>query len=82
MVRLFGLFNVADYGKTSETYFRWGDEKSNFFTFYFTKINLIRKYQGREVLQQKDLGNFKHSFKTNILHHGVVMLQIFLPKKP
>ncbi len=73
---------AAYYGKTPKTYFLWGDEKSKFFTFYFTKINLIRKYQGREVLQQKDLGNFKDSFKINNLHHGVVTLQIFLPKKP
>lgn len=75
-----GLFNVADFGKTPETYFRWGDEKSKTFTFDFNKINLKGKYQLRDVWQQKDLGSFNNSFKTDIRHHGVLMLRMY-PKK-
>ncbi len=75
-----GLFNVADFGKTPETYFRWGDEKSKAFTFDFNKINLKGKYQLRDVWQQKDLGSFNNSFKTDIRHHGVLMLRMY-PKK-
>ncbi|GAB2612528.1 NPCBM/NEW2 domain-containing protein [Emticicia sediminis] len=75
-----GLFNVADFGKTPETYFRWGDEKSKTFTFDFNKINLKGKYQLRDVWQQKDLGSFYNSFKTDIRHHGVLMLRMY-PKK-
>lgn len=75
-----GLFNVADYGETPESYFRWGDEKPDFFTFDFTKIGLKGKFKLRDMWQQKDLGNFKDSFTTDIRHHGVVMLRMF-PKK-
>jgi alpha-galactosidase len=75
-----GLFNVADFGKTPETYFRWGDEKSKTFTFDFNKINLKGKYQLRDIWQQKDLGSFNNSFKTDIRHHGVLMLRMY-PKK-
>lgn len=75
-----GLFNVADFGKTPETYFRWGDEKSKTFTFDFNKINLKGKYQLRDVWQQKDLGSFNNSFKTDIRHHGVLMLRMYQKK--
>lgn len=75
-----GLFNVADFGKTPETYFRWGDENPKTFTFDFNKINLKGKYQLRDVWQQKDLGSFNNSFKTDIRHHGVLMLRMYLKK--
>ena len=71
-----GLFNVGDYGKAPESYFRWGDEKAKPFTLDFNKINLKGKFQLRDVWRQKDLGNFKDSFKTNIRHHGVIMLKL------
>jgi alpha-galactosidase len=32
-----GLFNTADYGKTPQSYFRWGNESSKQFTFDFNK---------------------------------------------
>lgn len=75
-----GLFNVADYGKTPESYFRWGDEKAKSFTFDFNKIGLKGKYKLRDVWQQKDIGEFNDSFKTEIQHHGVFLLRMF-PKK-
>jgi len=71
-----GLFNVADYGKTPESYFRWGDEKEKPFLLDFNKIGLTGKFNLRDVWQQKDLGNFNDYFKTNIRHHGVIMLRM------
>lgn len=71
-----GLFNTADFGKTPESYFRWGDEKAKPFTFEFAKIGLKGKYELRDVWRQRDLDVFKNTFDTNINHHGVVMLKI------
>lgn len=71
-----GLFNIADFGKTPETYFRWGDEQPVQFTFDFNKIGLKGSYKLRDVWRQKDLGTFKDSFKSTIRHHGVVMLRM------
>ena len=72
-----GLFNIANFAKTPETYFRWGDEKAKNYTFDFTKIGLKGKYKLRDVWRQKDLGTFNGSFNTEIRHHGVVMLRMF-----
>lgn len=72
-----GLFNVGDFGKTPESYFRWGDETSKSFTFDFAKVGLKGKFKLRDVWRQKDLGISNGSFVTNIPHHGVVMLRMF-----
>ncbi|GAB4021514.1 NPCBM/NEW2 domain-containing protein [Spirosoma migulaei] len=77
-----GLFNVGDFGKTPESYFRWGDEPTKSFTFNFTKIGLSGKYRLRDVWRQKDVGTFTGSFKTDIRHHGVVLLRMFPGKQP
>ena len=71
-----GLFNVADFGKTPETYFRWGDETSKSFTLDLKKVGLNKKYKLRDVWRQQDIGVFFGSYKTTIPHHGVVMLKI------
>lgn len=76
-----GLFNVANYGKTPETYFRWGDEKPRSFTFDFKKVGLTGTYRLRDVWRQQDLGIFTDSFNTDIRHHGVVMLRVFPEKQ-
>lgn len=75
-----GLFNTADYGKTPQSYFRWGTEKPKSFTFDFNKIGLKGTYKLRDVWRQKDLGSFKDVFKTEIRHHGVVFLRLFSSK--
>jgi len=75
-----GLFNIANFGKTPETYFRWGDEKAKNYTFNFTKIGLKGKFKLHDVWRQKDLGSFNGSFTTVINHHGVVMLRMFPAK--
>jgi alpha-galactosidase len=75
-----GLFNIANFGKTPETYFRWGDEIAKNYTFDFTKIGLKGKFKLYDVWRQKDIGTFNGSFNTEIRHHGVVMLRMF-PQK-
>jgi len=74
------LFNIANFGKTPETYFRWGDEKAQNFKFDFIKIGLKGKFKLHDVWRQKDLGSFSGTFTTYIRHHGVVMLRMF-PQK-
>ena len=71
-----GLFNIAGFGKTPQSYFRWGDEVERSYQLDFTKIGLKGKWKIRDVWRQKELGQFNDSFKTNIRHHGVVMLRI------
>ena len=72
-----GLFNIAHFGETPESYFRWGDEKAISYTFDFSTIGLSDKFRLRDVWRQKDIGIFNESFKTVIKHHGVVMLRMF-----
>ena len=72
-----GLFNTDNFGKTPESYFRWGDEKSGQFAFDFAKTGLKGKWKLRDVWRQKDLGEFDDVFKCEIPHHGVVLLRMF-----
>ncbi len=76
-----GLFNINGYAKTPQSYFRWGDEKPVSFALDLAKIGLKGKYSIRDVWRQKDLGQFKGTFKTSIRHHGVVMIKIEPIKK-
>ncbi|GAB3909949.1 NPCBM/NEW2 domain-containing protein [Larkinella knui] len=75
-----GLFNIGDFGKTPESYFRWGDETAKSFTFDLANVGLNGHYRLRDVWRQKTLGVVETSFKTEIRHHGVVLLRLF-PKK-
>ncbi len=72
-----GLFYTDDFGKTPQTYFRWGDETPKPFTFDFSKAGLKGKWKLRDVWRQADLGEFDGSFSTEIRHHGVVLLKAF-----
>ena len=72
-----GLFYTNDFGKTPESYFRWGDETAKTFTFDFAKAGLNGKFSLRDVWRQKDLGEFENTFTTEIPHHGVVLLRMF-----
>jgi alpha-galactosidase len=72
-----GLFNVDDFGKTPQSYFRWGDEPSKQFTFDPAKYGLKGKWKIRDVWRQKDLGESEGVINTEIRHHGVVMLRMF-----
>ena len=72
-----GLFNTDDFGKTPQSYFRWGDETPKQFTLDFSKLGLIGKQKLRDLWRQKDLGEFEGSYSAEIRHHGVVMLRMF-----
>lgn len=76
-----GLFNTGNFGKTPESYFRWGNEQPVNFTFDLNKIGLNGRYQIRDVWRQKDLGSFSGNYSTSIRYHGVVMLKL-TPTKP
>lgn len=76
-----GLFNVDGYGKTPASYFNWGDEPAKQFVFEFSKVGLKGSWRIRDLWRQKELGVFSGSFKTEIRHHGVVMLRMFPDKK-
>jgi alpha-galactosidase len=71
-----GLFNTADFGKTPQSYFHWGDESPKTFKFDFAEVGLKGKWKLRDLWRQKDLGEFDGSFKTEIRYHGVVMLKL------
>jgi alpha-galactosidase len=75
-----GLFNIGDYGKTPQSYFRWGNEVAKNFAFDLGKAGLNGKYKIRDVWRQKDLGVFTSTFPASVRHHGVVML-LLSPEK-
>ena len=72
-----GLFNTDGFGKTPQSYFRWGDEKGKPYVFDFAKLGLKGKWKIRDIWKQKDLGTFSGSFTTSIHYHGVVMIRMF-----
>jgi alpha-galactosidase len=72
-----GLFHVGDYGKTPQSYFRWGDEKPMSFTFNLKHAGLTGKWKLRDVWRQKDLGVFENTFSAEIPHHGVLLLRLY-----
>jgi alpha-galactosidase len=71
-----GLFNTDGYGSAPASYFRWGDETAKSCTFDFAKIGLKGKWKLHDVWRQKDLGQYSGLYKTNINHHGVLMLRM------
>jgi alpha-galactosidase len=71
-----GLFNTDQFGKTPQSYFRWGDETSKQFLFGFDKAGLSGRYKIRDLWRQQDLGEFNGSYKTEIRHHGVILLKM------
>lgn len=71
-----GIFNIAGFGKTPASYFRWGNEKPNIFSLNFKEIGLEGQYKIRDAWRQKDLGIFKGTITSSIPHHGVVMYRI------
>jgi alpha-galactosidase len=74
--RVVGLFNIGGFGKTPESYFRWGDEPAKSFRLHFGKIGLKGKWNVRDLWRQKNMGEFKGSFETSIPHHGVALLRM------
>jgi alpha-galactosidase len=72
-----GLFYTDDYGKTPQSYFRWGNEVPKHFTLDFKKLGLSGTLKLRDLWRQKDLGEFSGKYPTEIRYHGVIMLRIF-----
>jgi alpha-galactosidase len=71
-----GLFYTDDFGRTPQSYFRWGDEAPKPYTFHFDKAGLKGNWKIRDVWRQIDLGEFNGSFSTEIRYHGVMMLRM------
>ena len=71
-----GIFNIGGYGKTPQSFFRWGNEQPKTFTLNFNEIGLVGNFKVRDVWRQKDLGAFKGSISTLIPHHGVMMFRL------
>jgi alpha-galactosidase len=72
-----GIFHTGSYGKTPQSYFRWGDETLGKFILNFSKSGLNGKYKLRDLWRQRDLGEFSTEFSTEIPFHGVLMLRLF-----
>lgn len=71
-----GLFHTGGYGKSPQSYFRWGNETSKKFTFRFSDFGLKGKFNLRDLWRQKDLGEFDTDFSAEIPHHGVFLVRI------
>lgn len=72
-----GLFNTDNFGKTPESYFRWGNEKPKTFDLDISSIGLQGKWRFRNVWKQKDEGVFSKKYTTSIRFHGVVLLRLY-----
>lgn len=71
-----GIFNIAGYGETPASYFRWGNEKAKIFQLKFNDIGLAGTFNIRDIWRQKNLGIFKGSITNSVPHHGVVMYRL------
>jgi alpha-galactosidase len=71
-----GLFNTADFGRTPESYFRWGDEKPVKYSWRLAGAGLKGRWKLRDVWRQKDLGVSGGVFTTSIPYHGVLLLRV------
>ncbi len=71
-----GVFNIAGYGKTPASYFRWGNEEAKIFQLNFNEIGLDGSYKIRDVWRQKNMGSFINSLKISVPYHGVMMFRL------
>jgi len=72
-----GMFNINGYGKTPQSYFRWGDEQERAYSLDLTRLGLKGKWKIKDVWRQKELGTYTNTFATRIRHHGVTMIRLF-----
>lgn len=72
-----GFFNTADYGKSPESYFRWGNEQPKQLEVVLQQLGLRGKWRIRDIWRQRNIGLIDHSFTTTIPHHGVMMYRLF-----
>jgi alpha-galactosidase len=71
-----GLFHTAGYGKTPQSYFRWGGEVSADHLFQPADLGLTGRWMLRDLWRQKDLGEVKGGMQLSIPHHGVRLLRL------
>lgn len=71
-----GFFNTDDYGKTPQSFFRWGNEQPKKFEVVLQQLGLKGKWRVRDIWRQRNLGLIDHSFTTTIPHHGVMMFRL------
>jgi alpha-galactosidase len=71
-----GLFHTAGYGKTPQSYFRWGDEVPVEYLFNAAGLGLAGRWILRDLWRQKDLGEVKGGMQLSIPHHGVRLLRL------
>lgn len=72
-----GLFNLANYGKTPASYFKWGDETAKEYSLQLGDIGLKEMYDVRDLWRQKNLGTVQGVIKTTIPFHGVKLFRLF-----
>jgi alpha-galactosidase len=75
-----GLFYTDDFGKTPQSWFHWENEPPKTYSLNFAKVGLSGKWKIRDLWRQKDLGKFEGSFRTEIRHHGVVLVRMVAVK--
>lgn len=75
-----GIFNIGGFGKTPQSYFRWGDELPRSYELDLARIGLKGKWNVRDVWQQKDLAAAQTRVSSTIRHHGSVLYRLF-PQK-
>lgn len=70
-----GLFNVANWGQTPDSFFRWGDEQAINFKLDLSELGLSGTYAFRDVWRQKELIKGT-SWSGQIPHHGVKFFRL------
>ena len=71
-----GLFNTDNFGKTPQSYFRWGNERPKPFDLDLSGIGLPGKWKVRDVWRQKDMDITNGIIQTTIPYHGVKLITI------
>jgi alpha-galactosidase len=71
-----GLFHTADYGKTPDSWFRWGNEQPVNYKLDWSKLGLSGNWMMRDVWRQKDIGVFSGGRSFSIPYHGVMLIRL------
>lgn len=74
--RVVGLFHIAGYGRTPQSYFRWGDERPVDLLFRPADLGLAGPWMVRDLWRQKDLPEGAEGLALSIPHHGVRLLRL------
>jgi alpha-galactosidase len=71
-----GLFHTAEYGRTPQSYFRWGDERPGAYTLRPGAMGLKGRWRARDLWRQADLPGDADGLTLSIPHHGVRLLRL------